>query len=146
MLSPQFVLNALLSVSLFLSLCLSLYLLFISSAYHSISLLHAFLPVFLFICIPSSLSFSLSLSLTHAHTYTHTHTHTQTRTRTLFLFINPTLIYFFFVHFSLFLHALLSIGLKGRVFANGLGDRGSIPGRDLPKTLKMLLDTSLLNT
>ena len=34
----------------------------------------------------------------------------------------------------------------GRVFANGLGDLGSIPDRVIPKTLKMVLDTSLLNT
>ena len=34
----------------------------------------------------------------------------------------------------------------GRVFANGLGDQGSIPGRVIPKTLKIVLDTSLLNT
>ncbi len=33
-----------------------------------------------------------------------------------------------------------------RVFANGLGDLGSIPGRVLPKTQKMVLDASLLNT
>ena len=38
------------------------------------------------------------------------------------------------------------IGLAGRVFANGLGDLGSIPDRVIPKTLKMVLDTSLLNT
>ena len=38
------------------------------------------------------------------------------------------------------------IGLVGRVFANGPGDLGSIPGRIIPKTLKMVLDTSLLNT
>ena len=38
------------------------------------------------------------------------------------------------------------IGLVGRVFANGAGDTGSIPGRIIPKTLKMILDTSLLNT
>ena len=38
------------------------------------------------------------------------------------------------------------IGLVGWVFANGLGDLGSIPGRVIPKTLEMLLDTSLLNT
>ena len=29
---------------------------------------------------------------------------------------------------------------------NSPGDRGSIPGRVIPKTLKMVLDTSLLNT
>ena len=28
------------------------------------------------------------------------------------------------------------IGLVGRVFARGLGDWGSIPGRIIPKTLK----------
>ena len=38
------------------------------------------------------------------------------------------------------------IGLVGRVFANGPGDLDSIPGRVIPKTLKMVLDTSLLNT
>ena len=38
------------------------------------------------------------------------------------------------------------IGLVGRVFTNGLGDLGSVPGRVIPKTLKIILDTSLLNT
>ena len=32
------------------------------------------------------------------------------------------------------------------VFANGLRDQGSVPGRVIPKTLKMVLDISLLNT
>ena len=36
--------------------------------------------------------------------------------------------------------------LVGRVFANGPGDLCSIPGRVIPKTLKMVLDTSLFNT
>ena len=31
-------------------------------------------------------------------------------------------------------------------FANGPGDLGSIPGRVIPKTQKMVLDASLLNT
>ena len=38
------------------------------------------------------------------------------------------------------------IGLEGKVFANELCDRGSIPGRVIPKTLKMVFDTSLLNS
>ena len=37
-------------------------------------------------------------------------------------------------------------GLAVRVFANGSGDLGSISGRVIPKTLKMELDTTLLNT
>ena len=38
------------------------------------------------------------------------------------------------------------IRVVGRVFTNGPGDLGSIPGHVIPKTLKMVLDTSLLNT
>ena len=38
------------------------------------------------------------------------------------------------------------IGLVGRVFARGPGDLGSIPGCVIPKTLKMVLYTPLLNT
>ena len=38
------------------------------------------------------------------------------------------------------------IGVMVRVFSNGQGDLGSIPGRVIPKTLKMVLDASLLNT
>ena len=33
-----------------------------------------------------------------------------------------------------------------KVFANGPGDLGSVPGRVIPKTLKVVLDASLLNT
>ena len=33
-----------------------------------------------------------------------------------------------------------------RVLANASGDRGSIPGRVIPKTQKMILDAALLNT
>ena len=47
-------------------------------------------------------------------------------------------------HLYLYIYRL--IGLVGRVFANGPGDLGSIPDRVIPKTLKMVLDTSLLNT
>ena len=48
-------------------------------------------------------------------------------------------------HWIGYIHTLL-IGLVDRVFANDPGDLGSIPGRVIPKTLKMVLDTSLLNT
>ena len=34
----------------------------------------------------------------------------------------------------------------GRVFVNGASDRGSISGRVIPKTQKIVLDTSLLKT
>ena len=38
------------------------------------------------------------------------------------------------------------IGLVGRLFIHGPEDLGSIPGCVIPKTLKMVLDTYLLNT
>ena len=41
---------------------------------------------------------------------------------------------------------LRPIGLVGRMFTNGLEDLVSIPDRVTPKTLKMALDISLLNT
>ena len=34
----------------------------------------------------------------------------------------------------------------GKVFANGPGDQGSIPGQLIPKTQNMVHDTALLNT
>ena len=38
------------------------------------------------------------------------------------------------------------VSLEGRVFTNGTGNRASIPGQVIPKTLKIVLDISLLNT
>ena len=38
------------------------------------------------------------------------------------------------------------IGMIVRVFGNGPVDMGSIPGRVIPKTQKMVLDATLLNT
>ncbi len=43
-------------------------------------------------------------------------------------------------------HTTLSIKWEVRVFANGPGDLGSIPGQVIPKTQKMVLDAPLLNT
>ena len=39
-----------------------------------------------------------------------------------------------------------TIGIKFSVFVNGPGDQGSIPGRVILKTKKMLLDATLLNS
>ena len=38
-----------------------------------------------------------------------------------------------------------SISQMSRVFANSMGDQGSILGRVIPKTPKMVLDAALLN-
>ena len=53
--------------------------------------------------------------------------------------------FFFKKNLSQYIYNQL-IGLMGRVFANGLGVLGAIPGRVISKTLKMVLETSLLNT
>ena len=47
---------------------------------------------------------------------------------------------------TVILNAYVSLGQAVRVFANSPGDLGSIPGRVIPKTQKMVLDASLLNT
>ena len=49
------------------------------------------------------------------------------------------------IHVHRYTH-ILTHGLGVRVFANGPGDLGSIPGRVIPKTQKMVLDASLLST
>ena len=46
----------------------------------------------------------------------------------------------------IYLFTINSIGLMSKVFANRPGDRGSIPGQVIPKTQKMVLDATLLNT
>ena len=46
----------------------------------------------------------------------------------------------------IYIYIYADIGMMVWVFANGLGDLGSIPGHVIPKTQKMVLDASLLNT
>ena len=50
------------------------------------------------------------------------------------------------VRFILLQNVGINRALAVRVFANGPGDLGSILGRVIPKTQKMVLDASLLNT
>ena len=47
---------------------------------------------------------------------------------------------------SLSLSKMLYDSALSRVFANGPGDQSSIPGQVIPKTQKMALDATLLNT
>ena len=51
-----------------------------------------------------------------------------------------------FIIIIIIIYYIPDIGLAVRVFANGPGDLGSVPGRVIPKTQKMVLDASLLNT
>ena len=44
------------------------------------------------------------------------------------------------------MHNYMVLNWHDRVFVNGPGNLGSIPGRVIPKTQKMALDASLLNT
>ena len=54
--------------------------------------------------------------------------------------------HFIYIIYNYYKYIIPDIGLAVRVFANGPGDLGSIPGRVIPKTQKMVLDASLLNT
>ena len=44
------------------------------------------------------------------------------------------------------IHIVHYIGLMSKVFINGPGDLGSIPGQVIPKTQKIVLDATLFNT
>ena len=65
--------------------------------------------------------------------------------RSLCLHLVKEILLSYFYRASLWLYNRL-IGLVDSVFANGPGDMGSIPGRVIRKTLKMVLATALLNT
>ena len=61
--------------------------------------------------------------------------------------LNEGLLLILSLSLSLYIYIYIYIYCPAvRVFANGPGDLGSIPGRVIPKTLKMELDTTLLNT
>ena len=103
--------------------------------------LHRFLFLFLFFaCLCLFLCLNVQISVTITMLFS------QCVTSSLFLSC-------LFSQLSLSLSLLFQrsstnrdIGPAVRVFANGPGDLGSIPGRVIPKTLKMELDTTLLNT
>ena len=62
----------------------------------------------------------------------------------IYTFISQTI--YIYINTHTHRHTHTHTGPAVRVFANGPGDLGSIPGRVIPKTLKMVLDTTLLNT
>ena len=51
-----------------------------------------------------------------------------------------------YVYIYIYMYIYIYIYIMSRVFANGPGDRGSISGRVISKTQKMVLDAALLST
>ena len=64
----------------------------------------------------------------------------------LYICIYISIYVLIYIHICVCVYLYFGYGPAVRVFANGPGDLGSIPGRVIPKTLKMELDTTLLNT
>ena len=89
------------------------------------------------------------MDFSHTRTHTHIHTHTQIY---IYIYIHTHKVNdycahtFTYAYIYIYIYIYRSIGLVGRVFTNGPRDLGSIQGRVIPKTLKMVLDVSLLNT
>ena len=71
---------------------------------------------------------------THTHTYMGAHTHVCIHVCAYIQLIVSQFLYRICVHVCIF-----AIGLMSRVFANSPVDRGSIPGRVIPKTQKWYL-------
>ena len=86
--------------------------------------------------------FKQSLTSLFSFSYTGCQTKTEESSLTFYLTITGRRI----TGFILFLRVNGLIGLVVRVFANGPSGRSSIPGHVIPKTLKMVLDTTKLNT
>ena len=66
--------------------------------------------------------------------------------RTLYFLLSNVLHKETFFFNSMVVQVIFIVTINACRFANGPGDLGSIPGRVIPKTLKMVLDASLLNT
>ena len=73
----------------------------------------------------------------------------------IYIYIYKSLYIYIYIHIYIHIYMYIwrvgvdvceLIGLVSKVFANGPGDLGSIPGLVIPKTFKMVVDTSLLNT
>ena len=64
----------------------------------------------------------------------------------LILIVSMRLLIKIFSKLNFLLQSNRLIDLVGRVFAIDPRDQGSVPGHVITKTLKMVLDTSLLNT
>ena len=76
--------------------------------------------------IKKSSKANMTLSKDHfSHPYTHTHTHK---------------------YIYIYICVCVCVCVGGWVFTNGLGDRGSILGRVIPKIQKMVHDYALLDT
>ena len=54
--------------------------------------------------------------------------------------------YIYLIYIYIYIYIDWATGLMSRVYANGQGDWGSLPGRVIPKTQKMVLDATLLNS
>ena len=83
--------------------------------------------------------------------YIYTHTHASYIYIYIYIYIYPkSLSLYIYIYIYIYIYRERErdrlIGQVGRMFANGPGDLGSNPGRVIPKTLKIVLDTSLLNT
>ena len=51
-----------------------------------------------------------------------------------------------YIYIYIYMYIYIYIGLMSRVFTNGPGKWGSVPGRVIPKTKKIVLDVALFNT
>ena len=65
---------------------------------------------------------------------------------TYYLLLKTKIIYDNSLYIYIYIYIYRLIGIMDRVFANDPGDWGSIPGHVIPKTKKIVLDASLLNT
>ena len=67
-------------------------------------------------------------------------------TKISFSQFNNLIIHNMWVIYFVYVYMLLGHWPMSRVFVDGLGDRGSIPGQVIPKTQKMIFDAILLST
>ena len=85
-----------------------------------------------------------SQTYTHIHSRAHTHTHTHICSHIELSPYNTVTGFITVLWIYIYIYIYIYIGPAVTVFAKGLGDRGSIPSRVIPKIQEMVLDASLL--
>ena len=137
--------------------------------------MHIYIYIYIYIytcfvyCINVDYTDFLRSVYTHIDTYIHMHVYINTEIEintemyiyihiSIFIYIYIYTFLYLYVYIYIYTHLYICIYIyiyiyinwfirqEGRVFANCPGDWRSIPGRVVPKTLKIVLNTSFFNT
>ena len=104
-----------------------------------------YMHIYIYICIYKYIFMHISeYAYIYIYTYAYMHKHICIYTH-IYIYMHIHICIHIYIYIYIYIYNRF-IALVGRVFANSPGDLCSIPGHVIPKSFKMVLDTSLLNS